>query len=408
MPGFRQPRKQKQVLPVREVEVEEGADTAKRLAYGVASMQGWRDDMEDAHLALPDFDPERGHSLFAVFDGHGGAAVAHIAAERLPALLKQSPAYLAGSLDKALRESFRAIDVFLESPAGRRETLRRSGTGEGPEGMGCTAVVVILRRGNGTDKPEVVVANAGDSRIVLASGESSPKAADLSRDHTPTLPEERQRVGRAGGFVNNEGRINGNLNLSRALGDLIYKKDKRLKPSEQLISGVPEITRRVLRPTDRYLFLGCDGIWERMSSQEVVNFVLPKVGKRAARPLSAACAQFLRANLSPNPNKTQGLGCDNMTLLIVRLPDDMSPAATPAVECKAQPPATQDHSPPASAIASKQGHVGTPKSFLAKVSSRHTAKRVRRTLMKRAALKLSPSQHRLRLLIRLARRGRST
>ena len=28
--------------------------------------------MEDAHVALPDFDPENGVSLFGVFDGHGG------------------------------------------------------------------------------------------------------------------------------------------------------------------------------------------------------------------------------------------------------------------------------------------------------------------------------------------------
>ena len=35
-------------------------------------MQGWREEMEDAHVALPDFDPEREISLFGVFDGHGG------------------------------------------------------------------------------------------------------------------------------------------------------------------------------------------------------------------------------------------------------------------------------------------------------------------------------------------------
>jgi hypothetical protein len=33
----------------------------------------------------------------------------------------------------------------------------------------------------------------------------------------------------AGGFVS-DGRINGNLNLSRAMGDLEYKKDRNLPP----------------------------------------------------------------------------------------------------------------------------------------------------------------------------------
>lgn len=33
-------------------------------------------------------------------------------------------------------------------------------------------------------------------------------------------------------FLVSEGRINGNLNLSRALGDLEYKKDKNLPPEK--------------------------------------------------------------------------------------------------------------------------------------------------------------------------------
>jgi serine/threonine protein phosphatase PrpC len=42
---------------------------------------------------------------------------------------------------------------------------------------------------------------------------------------------EKERVRKAGGYIS-EGRINGNLNLSRAIGDLEYKKNTELKPSE--------------------------------------------------------------------------------------------------------------------------------------------------------------------------------
>lgn len=38
----------------------------------------------------------------------------------------------------------------------------------------------------------------------------------------------------AGGFVNSFGRINGNLNLSRSLGDLKYKQNKNLSPAQQV------------------------------------------------------------------------------------------------------------------------------------------------------------------------------
>lgn len=47
----------------------------------------------------------------------------------------------------------------------------------------------------------------------------------MSEDHKPDDPAEKNRINMAGGFVS-EGRVNGNLNLSRALGDLEYKSNK--------------------------------------------------------------------------------------------------------------------------------------------------------------------------------------
>jgi serine/threonine protein phosphatase PrpC len=72
---------------------------------------------------------------------------------------------------------------------------------------------------------EIYVANAGDSRAVLAkkSGEKF-NAIELSVDHKPELPEERKRIEKAGGFVE-DNRVKGILNLSRSLGDLEYKSD---------------------------------------------------------------------------------------------------------------------------------------------------------------------------------------
>ncbi|CAK0870100.1 unnamed protein product, partial [Prorocentrum cordatum] len=65
-------------------------------------------------------------------------------------------------------------------------------------------------------------------------------AVPLSEDHKPNLPGERDRIRRAGGSVARsqfgstvQHRVNGNLNLSRSIGDLEYKKNPNLQPHEQ-------------------------------------------------------------------------------------------------------------------------------------------------------------------------------
>merc|ERR1719226_66676 len=88
------------------------------------------------------------------------------------------------------------MDELLADPAGLEEmttmTQALSGFQPSPEHSGCTAVVCCVRQDS------IVVANAGDSRAVLCR---RGKAIDLSEDHKPNLPTERNRIERAGGFV---------------------------------------------------------------------------------------------------------------------------------------------------------------------------------------------------------------
>ena len=79
-----------------------------------------------------------------------------------------------------------------------------------PIHAGCTSVVAVL------SGKELIVANAGDSRAVLCRAGGHAEA--LSEDHKPTQDGEIKRIVAAGGFVNDFGRINGNLNLSRSIG----------------------------------------------------------------------------------------------------------------------------------------------------------------------------------------------
>lgn len=86
---------------------------------------------------------------------------------------------------------------------------------EGPgSSSGCTAVVALLRG------YELFVANAGDSRCVVCR---DGQAIDMSIDHKPEDALELERIRKAGGKVTMDGRVNGGLNLSRAIGDHAYK-----------------------------------------------------------------------------------------------------------------------------------------------------------------------------------------
>lgn len=81
---------------------------------------------------------------------------------------------------------------------------------------GCTACVCLL-----VDKV-LYCANAGDSRCVLSSNK---EVVEMSHDHKPLNEEEKKRIEAAGGYVTGDNRVCGNLNLSRAIGDLEFKTD---------------------------------------------------------------------------------------------------------------------------------------------------------------------------------------
>jgi serine/threonine protein phosphatase PrpC len=65
-----------------------------------------------------------------------------------------------------------------------------------------------------------------------------------------------------------EGRINGSLNLSRALGDYDYKQAPALGPAGQMVTAVPDVRHLALAPGDEFALLACDGIWDVLSNQE--------------------------------------------------------------------------------------------------------------------------------------------
>ncbi|XP_039499179.1 probable protein phosphatase CG10417 [Drosophila santomea] len=171
---------------------------------------------------------------------------------------------------------------------------------------GCTAVVCLLQ---GRD---LYVANAGDSRCVISR---NGLAIEMSIDHKPEDDEEASRIIKAGGRVTLDGRVNGGLNLSRALGDHAYKTNGSLPAEEQMISALPDVKKLIITPEDEFMILACDGIWNYMSSEEVVEFVRCRL--KDNKKLSTICEELFDNCLAPN-TMGDGTGCDNMTAVIVQ------------------------------------------------------------------------------------------
>uniref|UniRef100_A0A8D3DED0 Protein phosphatase 1G n=1 Tax=Scophthalmus maximus TaxID=52904 RepID=A0A8D3DED0_SCOMX len=184
---------------------------------------------------------------------------------------------------------------------------------------GTTAVVALIRG------KQLIVANAGDSRCVVSE---RGKAVDMSYDHKPEDELELARIKNAGGKVTMDGRVNGGLNLSRAIGDHFYKRNKTLPPEEQMISAMPDVKVLTLNGDHDFMVIACDGIWNVLSSQEVVDFISERIkpdqsGK--VRPLSSIVEELVDHCLAPDTSG-DGTGCDNMTCIIITLRPHPSPA----------------------------------------------------------------------------------
>jgi serine/threonine protein phosphatase PrpC len=176
------------------------------------------------------------------------------------------------------------------------------------DSKGCTANVVLLK------DEKIYCSNAGDSRCVLSK---RGVAFDMSVDHKPDDETEKQRIMKAGSVVT-EGRVDGNLNLSRSLGDLKYKKQKHLKPEEHPITANPDLKVHKIGPDCDFLVMACDGIWETKSSQDIVSFVNDKLKKAPKGKLSKIVEDIFDNIISPDYTETQGLGCDNMTGMVIQ------------------------------------------------------------------------------------------
>lgn len=274
-----------------------------QVKFGASSMQGWRTSMEDAHICETNL--KEGVNLFAVFDGHGGPEVARFCSQNFCDHLKINKNFIEGKYKEALEETFLRMDELLVQPNSQEQLKQfKKDSDQGTQSFaGCTANVCIMT------KTEIYCANAGDSRALLYSNEG---ILPLSKDHKPDLEIEKTRITTAGGYVS-DGRVNENLNLSRAIGDLEYKKNPALPPEEQIITAFPDVMCVPLDKKYIFLLMGCDGIWETLSTKEICEKINARLNSKDVK-VSDIIEETLDRLIAKDT--MEAVGCDNMTSVL--------------------------------------------------------------------------------------------
>lgn len=281
---------------------EMGSDA--RFQYSAVSMQGWRNQQEDSHIAelkLPN-----GEALFGVFDGHGGKEVALYVEKKFVNTFKNLAEYKSGDYEAALRKCFITMDDMMNGAKSQDPVTAYSMS------AGCTACVALVT------KDSIICANSGDSRCVMARG---PLAVEMSEDHKPDNAGELKRIEAAGGFVE-DGRVRGILSLSRALGDLEYKLNKKVGVEAQMITCVPEIRKEALTGEDKFIVIACDGIWDCLTSQECIDVFhkstkARKSGQSSAKVVEEMFDQIICKDV--HAPDCDGSGTDNMTCILIEI-----------------------------------------------------------------------------------------
>ncbi|XP_028405712.1 probable protein phosphatase 2C T23F11.1 isoform X2 [Dendronephthya gigantea] len=274
--------------------------SSKEYLVGASSMQGWRVNMEDALTAILALEEDKDVSFFAVYDGHGGAQVANYCGKYVHSKLANDPAFSEGRIEDAIKRSFLSIDEDMQNDSDLKDDM-----------AGSTAIVVVIKDG------KIFCGNVGDSRSVASV---RGNVQELSYDHKPSNDEETRRIVAAGGWVEFN-RVNGNLALSRALGDFCFKKNVQKSAEEQIVTAWPDVIIRDLTSDHEFIVLACDGIWDVLSNEEVVDFVRCRIAQ-GMKP-DMICEELLTRCLAPDCDMG-GLGCDNMTVILVCLLGDRS------------------------------------------------------------------------------------
>lgn len=254
-----------------------------KVELSIFAIKNTRRKMEDRHAVCVDVNslyslkgfPHQAY--YAVFDGHIGVEAASYASVCLLTNIVRHQAFQ-DDPQSALKAAIKMTDENFCN-----KNLPRSGT---------TAVACLLRG----DK--LYTGWVGDSQAMIVR---RGVPTQLVAPHKPDSEEEQRRIEEAGGMViwNGAWRVNGNLSVSRAIGDA---------PDKKFVIGEGDLSVADIDGTEDYLMLACDGVWDVLSMEEIATCVSSHLSSPGGSRQTVAKAIIQLA-------KSEGSG-DNMTVIV--------------------------------------------------------------------------------------------
>ncbi|CAL9091697.1 unnamed protein product [Musa acuminata var. zebrina] len=95
-----------------------------------------------------------------------------------------------------------------------------------------------------------------------------------------------------------------------------FKQNKFLPAEKQVVTCNPDINIVELCDDDEFLILACDGVWDCMINQQLVDFITEHI--KTVRTLFYALY---------HPPLVEGEGLDNMTMILVQFNKPIRPDA---------------------------------------------------------------------------------
>jgi serine/threonine protein phosphatase PrpC len=217
--------------------------SVKEYSYCEEKNGKFRDTMEDFAKIIDKYmnDPNKG--FFSLYDGHGGSEVVVSVKERMPEIL--ATALGIHPVEEALISTFKKVDEEIK--------------GMNAENVGCTACIGLVINEGG--KKYFYCANVGDSKCLLVCDKTS---SFITEEHRCSNTDEVERVRKAGGIVFN-GRVFGQLMLTRAIGDYAMK--------DYGVINTPFISKHVIDNKVKYAIIASDGIWDVMNEDAIMSIV---------------------------------------------------------------------------------------------------------------------------------------